>query len=129
MTITVTTAPVRISADHPEWQRLKTAATALRGLQIQDGSVPEPAHHGAAASHVLAIVEAVEALAPCFPHDARYLELVCVDFTRWMEAGFGVPDFLDSLLAFRPQEHRENGLQHLVVFGQCKPNGTPSRRG
>ena len=96
----VTTAPVRISADHPEWQRLKTAATALRGLQIQDGSVPELAHHGAAASHVLAIVEAVEALAPCFPHDARYLELVCVDFTRWMEAGFGVPDFLDSLLAF-----------------------------
>ena len=90
MTITVTTAPARVSADNPEWQRLKTAATALRGLQIQDGSVPETAHHGAAASHVLAIVEAVEALAPCFPHDARYLELVCVDFMRWMDAGFGV---------------------------------------
>ena len=129
MTITVTTAPVRISADHPEWQRLKTAATALRGLQIQDGSVPELAHHGAAASHVLAIVEAVEALAQCFPHDARYLELVCVDFTRWMEAGFGVPDFLDSLLAFRPQEHRENGLQHLVVFPMYTQNGSTSRRG
>ena len=127
MTITVTTAPVRISADHPEWQRLKTTATALRGLQIQDGSVPELAHHGAAASHVLAIVEAVEALAPCFPHDARYLELVCVDFTRWMEAGFGVPDFLDSLLAFRPQEHRENGLQHLVVFPMYTQNGSTSR--
>ncbi|MDQ1594574.1 MAG: hypothetical protein QOH40_1130 [Arthrobacter pascens] len=127
MTITVTTAPAGISADNPEWQRLKTAATELRGLQIQDGSVPETAHHGAAASHVLAIVEAVEALAPCFPHDARYLELVCVDFMRWMDAGFGVPDFLDSLLAFRPQEHRENGLQHLVVFPMYTQNGSTSR--
>ena len=41
-----------------------------------------------------------------------------------MEAGFGVPDFLDSLLAFQPQEHRENGLQHLVVFPMYTQNGS-----
>jgi hypothetical protein len=127
MTITVTTAPARISADHPEWRQLKAAATALRGLQVQDGSVPDEADHAAAAGLVLAIVDAVEALAPSFPHDARYLELLARDFTRWMEAGFGVPDFLDSLLAFRPQEHRENGLQHVVVFPMYTQNGSNSR--
>ena len=127
MTLTATTAPAAISADHPEWQRLKAAATALRGLQVQDGSVPEETDHAAAAGHVAAIVDAVKALTPAFPHDAEYLELLGRDFGRWMEAGFGVPDFLDSLLAFQPQVHRENGLQHLVVFPMYTQNGSSSR--
>jgi hypothetical protein len=127
MTLTATTAPATISADHPEWQRLKASATALRGLQVQDGSVPEKADHAAAAGHVAAIVDAVKALAPALPHDARYLELLGRDFGRWMEAGFGVPDFLDSLLAFQPQTHRENGLQHLVVFPMYTQNGSSYR--
>jgi len=76
---------------------------------------------------VSAIVDAVKALAPALPHDARYLELLGRDFGRWMEAGFGVPDFLDSLLAFQPQTHRENGLQHLVVFPMYTQNGSSSR--
>lgn len=127
MTLTATTAPATISADHPEWQRLKASATALRALQVQDGSVPEAADHAAAAGHVAAIVDAVQALAPAFPHDAGYLELLVRDFGRWAEAGFGVPDFLDSLLAFQPQAHRENGLQHLVVFPMYTQNGSTSR--
>lgn len=127
MTLTATTAPATISADHPEWQRLKASATALRALQVQDGSVPEEADHAAAAGHVAAIVDAVHALAPAFPHDAGYLELLVRDFGRWAEAGFGVPDFLDSLLAFQPQAHRENGLQHLVVFPMYTQNGSTSR--
>lgn len=127
MTLTATTAPATISADHPEWQRLKASATALRGLQVQDGSVPEKADHAAAAGHVCAIVDAVKALAPALTHDARYLELLGRDFGRWMEAGFGVPDFLDSLLAFQPQAHREDGLQHLVVFPMYTQNGSSSR--
>lgn len=127
MTLTATTAPATISADHPEWQRLKASATALRALQVQDGSVPEEADHAAAAGHVAAIVDAVHALAPAFPHDDGYLELLVRDFGRWAEAGFGVPDFLDSLLAFQPQAHRENGLQHLVVFPMYTQNGSTSR--
>jgi Family of unknown function (DUF6421) len=127
MTLTATTAPATISADHPEWQRLKASATALRALQVQDGSVSEEADHAAAAGHVAAIVDAVHALAPALPHDAGYLELLVRDFGRWAEAGFGVPDFLDSLLAFQPQAHRENGLQHLVVFPMYTQNGSTSR--
>ena len=120
MTVTVHTAPARISAERPEWQRLRAAAVALRELQVQDGSIPEQASHAAAHGHVDALVSAIEALAPAFPHDALYLDLLGRDFGRWAEEGFGVPDFLDSLLAFQPQADRENGLQHLVVF-RCTP--------
>ena len=127
MTATVHTAPVRISAEHPDWQRLKAAAVALRALQVQDGSIPDQAAHSAAHGLVTALVSAIEALAPAFPHDALYLDLVCRDFGRWSGDGFGVPDFLDSLLAFQPQADREDGLQHLVVFPMYTQNGSSSR--
>ena len=70
------------------------------------------------------ITTAIAALAPAFPHDADYLELLVTDFGRWADGGFGVPDFLDSLLAFQPQQHRVNGLQHLVVFPMYTQNGS-----
>ena len=127
MTTTALTAPAPLTENHPEWVRLKAAATALQALQAQDGSVPDAADHAAAAGHVGTITAAVEALAPEFPHDARYLELLVSDFGRWAAGGFGVPDFLDSLLAFQPQQHRINGLRHLVVFPMYTQNGSSSR--
>src|SRR5919205_653310 len=87
MTATVHTAPVRISAEHPDWQRLKAAAVALRALQVQDGSIPDQADHSAAYGLVTALVSAIEALAPAFPHDALYLDLVCPDFIAGLEQG------------------------------------------
>ena len=38
-----------------------------------------------------------------------------------------MPDFLDSLQAFQPQQHRVNGLQHLVVFPMYTQNGSSNR--
>jgi hypothetical protein len=38
-----------------------------------------------------------------------------------------VPDFLDSLQAFQPQEQRIDGLQHLVVFPMYTQNGSTNR--
>ncbi len=127
MTTTAITAPAPITASNQEWLRLKAAATALQALQIKDGSVPDADAHEAAAGHVATITAAVAALAPSFPHDARYLELLVTDFDRWADGGFGVPDFLDSLLAFQPQQHRVNGLQHLVVFPMYTQNGSSNR--
>jgi hypothetical protein len=127
MTTTALTAAAPLTENHPQWVRLKAAATALQALQAQDGSVPDAADHPAAAGHVGTITAAVEALAPEFPHDARYLELLVRDFDRWSAGGFGVPDFLDSLLAFQPQQHRINGLRHLVVFPMYTQNGSSSR--
>ncbi|WP_045730382.1 DUF6421 family protein [Pseudarthrobacter chlorophenolicus] len=126
MTETLTAVP-RISSDNQDWIRLRTAASALQGLQAPDGSVPDGASHATAAQHVDSIVDAVRALAPAFPHDAAYLDAVCADFAAWVAGGFAVPDFLSSLLSFQPQEQRQDGLQHLVVFPMYTQNGSSSR--
>ncbi len=109
------------------WLRLKNAATALQPLQAQDGSVPEPDDHVEARGLVEAIVESIRDLAPLFPHDADYLAASITDFARWIDGGFGIPDFLDSLVAFQPQRHRVDGIRHLIVFPMYTQNGSRSR--
>ena len=113
--------------EQPAWLALKDAATALQQLQAQDGSVPETADHAEARVLAATVTAAIRTLAPLFPHDAAYLAASVVDVERWADDGFGVPDFLDSLVAFQPQEHRVDGLQHLVVFPMYTQNGSRSR--
>ena len=113
--------------EQPAWLALKDAATALQQLQAQDGSVPETADHAEARVLAATVTAAIRTLAPLFPHDAAYLAASVVDVERWADDGFGVPDFLDSLTAFQPQEHRVDGLQHLVVFPMYTQNGSRSR--
>ncbi|KDA07017.1 hypothetical protein DC31_00765 [Microbacterium sp. CH12i] len=109
------------------WRQLKGAAIAIRELQVKDGSIPAPGDHVAARAHVAAIVASIRALAPAFPHDAEYLTASIVDFERWASERFGVPDFYDSLVAFQPQQHRVDGIRHLVVFPMYTQNGSTDR--
>jgi hypothetical protein len=111
----------------PAWQRLKSAATAIRAHQIKDGSIPDADAHDAARTHVADIVASVRELAPFFPADRSYLEAVALDFERWADTGFGVPDFLDSLVEFQPQASRRDGELHLVVFPMYTQNGSTDR--
>ncbi len=103
------------------------AATALQSLQVKDGSVEQESDKPAAAELTTTIVEAVAELAPFFPHDASYLAALRRDFARWADEGFGVPDFLDALNEFQPQQHRVDGLGHLVVFPMYTQNGSTNR--
>ena len=113
---------------HPAWQRLVAAVEEIRPLQAKDGSIDPEAHDLAdARAAVGALLEALDALAPLFPHDAEYHAALRADFARWADGGFGVPDFLDSLLAFRPERQRIDGLEHLVVFPMYTQNGNPNR--
>jgi hypothetical protein len=113
------------------WLALKQAVSVVRGLQRKDGSIDVDAHgesaRSAASAEVDSIVSAIEALRPHFEHDAAYLDALIVDLQRWRDTGFGVPDFLDSLLAFRPELARLDGLEHLVVFAMYTQNGNPDR--
>jgi len=111
----------------PAWLALKEAATALQQLQAQDGSVPDPADHAAARTLAATIAAAIRTLAPLFPHDEAYLAASVVDIEQWVDGGFGVPDFLASLVAFQPQQHRVDGLAHLVVFPMYTQNGSRNR--
>ena len=109
------------------WQEVKAAATDLQRLQAADGSIPDRSDHPAGRVHVERLLAEIDSLAVHFPHDENYLRTLAVDFRRWVGAGFGVPDFLDSLLEFHPERHRINGLRHLVVFPMYTQNGSPNR--
>jgi hypothetical protein len=109
------------------WRRLKASATELQAFQAKDGSVPVAADHRRSAELVDVISASIAALSPAFPHDAEYHEALRADFARWAHDGFGVPDFLDSLVLFHPEQHRENGIRHLVVFPMTTQNGSASR--
>jgi len=90
-------------------------------MQAADGSIPAPTHDRPLTpptpqAAVAALLNALDTLAPHFPHDAAYHAALRADLSRWADDGFGVPDFLDSLLAFRPELQRVDGLEHLVVF-------------
>lgn len=111
----------------PAWLRLKRAAAAVQAVQAQDGSIPEGDAHAGARRDVAEITAAVTELAPHFPHDAAYLGALVLDFDRWVAGGFGVPDFHDALTAFRPEQHRLNGIRHLVVFPMYTQNGSAHR--
>ena len=114
------------------WLDLKAAAIELAELQVTDGSIPDAANHPVATDLVARLVADVRALAPAFPHDAEYLTALTADFERWAAPtgdapAFGIPDFLDSLQAFQPQQHRIDGLRHLVVFPMYTQNGSADR--
>jgi hypothetical protein len=114
-------------ASDPAWLALKDAAVTLQQDQVKDGSIPDADRHAAARASVDTIVASITELAPLFPHDAAYLDALRADFARWADGGFGVPDFLDSLVAFQPQQHRIDGLRHLVVFPMYTQNGSTNR--
>ncbi|GAA2002947.1 DUF6421 family protein [Microbacterium terricola] len=109
------------------WLALKEATIALQGLQAKDGSVADAADHAAAHELVATITRSIDELRPRFPHDDAYLAASVVDFERWASADFGIPDFLDSLLAFQPQQHRVDGIRHLVIFPMYTQNGSSNR--
>ncbi|PJE99748.1 hypothetical protein CUT44_04465 [Streptomyces carminius] len=117
--------------DHPAWTVLKEAVEAIRPAQRKDGSIDfgaEGVPPRAEIEHLLEkAVSAVEELAPLLPHDAAYHRALVTDLRRWADGGFGVPDFLDSLLAFQPAAHRVDGRRHLVVFPMYTQNGNPDR--
>ena len=93
-------APDPILAD-PRWLAITTAIAELQPLQGKDGAV-EPQDAERAAGLVRRVAEGVRDLAPLFAHDEAYLRAVVVDLERWADEGVGVPDFLDSLVAFAP---------------------------
>ncbi|MGK5531064.1 DUF6421 family protein [Streptomyces sp. URMC 129] len=116
---------------HPAWATLKRAVETIRPAQSPDGSIDFAADQAPARDRIAReldrVISAVRELAPLLPHDAAYHEALVSDLRRWADDGFGVPDFLDSLLAFQPAAARADGRRHLVVFPMYTQNGNPDR--
>lgn len=112
--------------DDPAWAQLTAAVESLRPFLAKDGSVAE-SDREAAAPLVTEIADCVTRLAPLFPHQEEHLAATVTDLLAWRDAGLGVPDFLDSLLLFRPEADRRDGALHLVVFPMYTQNGNLDR--
>ncbi|WP_329031820.1 DUF6421 family protein [Streptomyces sp. NBC_01725] len=117
--------------EHPAWTELKNAVEEIRPWQSKDGSIDFDAEQAPARAVVDVtldrVIAAVEQLSPLLPHDADYHRALVSDLRKWADGAFGVPDFLDSLLAFQPAADRVDRLQHLVVFPMYTQNGNPDR--
>jgi hypothetical protein len=117
------------AAQDPAWSRLKDATNALRRLQLPTGEIDrERADLAAVGRYVATMVESIGALAPRFPHEREYLERVPADLLAWVAGGCAKPDFSASLALFRPEQHRRDGIENLVVFPMYTPNGSPDSR-
>ncbi|WP_431041108.1 DUF6421 family protein [Streptomyces sp. P1-3] len=123
--------PAQRVVDHPAWPVLKAAVEEIRPWQSADGSIDLDAENAPSGDTVRASVDrmtaAIGELDPLLPHNAAYHQALVADLRRWADGGFGVPDFLNSLLAFQPAQQRVDGLQHLVVFPMYTQNGNPDR--
>jgi hypothetical protein len=109
----------------PAWQILKETTEILRATQEPDGSVDTERHDPTQlARHVHSMIDAIGHLAPEFPHQAAYLEALAADLESWVATSFAKPVFDRSLDAFRPDLHREDGIEHLVVFPMYKQNAS-----
>ena len=119
--------PASGAAADPAWQRLKDATAELRTHQQPDGSIDLDAA-GADAARLreltTAIAEAALELKPRFPHESDYIDALVADLAAWADSGFPKPDFIRSIDAFRPEQHRRDGIEHLVVFPMYKQNAS-----
>ncbi len=56
--------------------------------------------------------------------NAYYIAALGVDLRDWVAQDFGKPDFLRSIEAFRPEQVRRDGIEHLAVFPMYKQNAS-----
>ncbi len=116
------------TADDATWGRLATAVETLRPMQAADGSIDLAQHDRGDVDDLLAeVCAAIEGLSPRFPHQEDHLTATIVDLHAWADQGYGRPDFAQSLALFRPDQRREHGIEHLVVFPMYTQNGNPDR--
>jgi hypothetical protein len=116
--------PASAAAADPHWAALRDTVDVLRMCQRADGSVDLATHERAALDErVQRIAAAITGLAPHFPHQAEHLRATVGDLRGWAAGGYGKPDFGASLELCRPERHRQDGIEHLVVFPMAKQNG------
>ena len=127
MVIERTTAGGRDLIQHSSWLQIKEACVALQGFQASDGSIAAAKNHSRARNALTALIEGIADLIPHFPHDEDYLQAVVADCRAWEAAGFGIPDFYESLSLFHPERTRVDGTPHLVVFPMYTQNGSTNR--
>ena len=117
-----------VIAASPAWVALRDATAELRLLQDPTGALAADASRQDAERLVRSMQEGLGELAGLVPRDDGYLRAVANDLDAWVVSGFVVPDASASLAAFRPEQLRLDGIEHVVLFPMYTPNGSQDRR-
>ncbi|MDX6677023.1 MAG: hypothetical protein QOE31_1075 [Solirubrobacteraceae bacterium] len=113
------------AVDDPHWTALREAVDELRLRERADGSIDTEIHERAQLDvAVERIADAVRGLRVHFPHQHDYVDALLADLAAWAAGAYARPDFGASLDAFHPERHRQDGIEHLVVFPMYKQNGS-----
>ena len=116
------------ASDNAAWLALTDAVEKLRPMQAKDGSIDTTVHGAGKATELVArIVSAVHELMPRFAHQQAYFAQLEIDLQKWISTDFDIPDYFDSLELFRPDQHRNDGVEHLAIFSMYTQNGNPNR--
>lgn len=110
------------------WLNIKSQTNCLRSLQNEEGSVMEEVKKQKATEAVLFLISLLHSAKSWLPYQQPYLDALINDFKRWVEMGFGKPDFSESLKAFTPQKHREEGVLYFALFPMFTLNGSKSTK-
>ena len=107
------------------WSTLKAATEELRKLQDVTGAILNNTEE---ASRLIDIMNvSIEELSILLPHQSEYFCASTSDLNTWRENGYGIPDFLNSLLLFRPDLQRFDGVEHIALFNMYTQNGNAGR--
>ncbi|MBU6347568.1 MAG: hypothetical protein KGQ38_03030 [Actinomycetales bacterium] len=110
------------------WLKLSAAIEDLRPMQEKDGSIDLTKHNqDQAKGFTQSVLEAIDELLPAFAHQEPYLTQVKRDIANWIDDGFQVPDYFDSLELYRPDLNRKHGIENLAIFAMYTQNGNPNR--
>jgi hypothetical protein len=113
------------AAADPLWADLRAAVSELRLTQEPDGSIDIEQHDR---THLGRLTEQIamsaQGLRRHFPHQEEYIDALISDLGAWASGGYGKPDFIRSIEAFRPERDRADGVEHLVVFPMYKQNAS-----
>lgn len=104
------------------WYKLKEEVNNFKVYQEKDGSVKEEYKDNARES-LDKILELYNNFIDIHPHNKDYYSKTKADLLKWREEGMGKPDFLDSLVSFRPDLARVDGLEHIVLSIMYTQNG------
>jgi hypothetical protein len=119
--------PPSEAARSDPWKSVRESVNGLRLLQQPDGSVPA-SFHETASKLTEQILGHLPELDPFFPHQKEYLEQLPEDLERWRSEGYRKPDFQKSLSAFHPERHRQDQIEHFVLFPLYTPNASLQTR-
>jgi len=107
------------------WHEIRDQANHLRLLQNVDGSLDADTEKIAAADQTVdGLIALLHDASSWLPYQQQYLDALVADLKTWKAMAYPKPDFSESLKAFTPEQHRQDGVLYFALFPMFTLNGS-----